>query len=74
MILLVFPSLVQFQTLVWKALSKTKQDWFENVNVQFEDLRFLKPTVLSPEGKTPITILSDSFVNMPVVEDWHSNK
>ncbi|XP_017298475.1 fatty acid synthase-like [Diaphorina citri] len=51
-----------YMTLVWKALSKSKQEWFENVGVRFEDLRFLKPTVLSPEGtvRLKVTILPSS--------------
>ncbi|KAI5709648.1 hypothetical protein M8J75_001994 [Diaphorina citri] len=51
-----------YMTLVWKALSKSRQEWFENVGVRFEDLRFLKPTVLSPEGtvRLKVTILPSS--------------
>ncbi|KAL1462250.1 hypothetical protein WDU94_014101, partial [Cyamophila willieti] len=51
-----------YLTLVWKVLSKSKEEWFENVGVQFEDVRFLKPTVLSPEGTVhlKVTILPSS--------------
>uniref|UniRef100_A0A8D8XXN1 Fatty acid synthase n=1 Tax=Cacopsylla melanoneura TaxID=428564 RepID=A0A8D8XXN1_9HEMI len=51
-----------YLTLVWKALSKSRQEWFENVGVQFEDVRFLKPTILSPEGTVhlKVTILPSS--------------
>lgn len=47
-----------FQTLVWKALSKAKQEWFENMGVQFENLRFLKPTVLGPGGNSNLSMMS----------------
>lgn len=35
---------------MWKAFAKQQEKWFEEVPVVFQNLKFLRPTVLNSEG------------------------
>jgi len=37
---------------VWKAFAKLQGKWFEDIPVVFQNLKFLRPTVLNTEGIT----------------------
>ncbi|VVC37697.1 Acyl transferase/acyl hydrolase/lysophospholipase,Acyl transferase,GroES- [Cinara cedri] len=49
-------------TLIWKAFAKLQGKWFEDIPVIFQNLKFLKPTVLNTESsvKFNINILNGS--------------
>ncbi|XP_060865504.1 fatty acid synthase-like [Metopolophium dirhodum] len=43
-------------TLVWKVFSKLQGKWFEDVPVIFQNIKFVKPTVLNSEGTVKFNI------------------
>ncbi|XP_050531344.1 fatty acid synthase-like [Daktulosphaira vitifoliae] len=51
-----------YMTLIWKAFAKLQGKWFEDVPVVFQNLKFLRPTVLNHDTivKFEINILNSS--------------
>ncbi|XP_060836830.1 fatty acid synthase-like isoform X2 [Rhopalosiphum padi] len=45
-----------YLTLVWKAFAKQQGKWFEDVPVVFQNIKFLRPTVLNTEGSIKFDI------------------